>query len=82
MFLKTAWAPTHFGQYIIWNLFQLLRELGGRGVDSIHLAQVTDQWRVLVNTAVKLGFHKMMGISCVAEQLLASKEGLSSMELV
>jgi hypothetical protein len=29
-----------------------LREIGWEGVDWIHLAQDTDQWRALVNTAM------------------------------
>jgi hypothetical protein len=32
-----------------------------------------------VNTAMNLGFHKMLGSSWVAAQLTASQEGLSSM---
>jgi hypothetical protein len=31
-----------------------LRELGWDGVDWIELAQVRDQWRVLVNTVMNL----------------------------
>jgi hypothetical protein len=27
-----------------------LREIGWKGVDCMHLAQDSDQWRVLVNT--------------------------------
>jgi hypothetical protein len=37
------------------------------------------QWRALVTMAVNLRFHKMLGSSSVAAQLVASQEGLSSM---
>jgi hypothetical protein len=47
-----------------------LRETGWDGMDWIDLAQVTDQWRALVNT--------VMGSSRVAAQLAAPEEGLSS----
>jgi hypothetical protein len=31
-----------------------LREIGWEGVDWIHLAQDSDQWRALVNTVMNL----------------------------
>jgi hypothetical protein len=40
-----------------------LREIGWDGMDWIDLAQNSDQWRALVNTAMNLGFHKMLGSS-------------------
>jgi hypothetical protein len=40
-----------------------LREIGWNGGDWIDLAQGRDQWRALVNTGMKLGFHKTLG-SC------------------
>jgi hypothetical protein len=36
------------------NIKMDLREIGWEGVDWIHLAQDTDQWRTLVNTVMKL----------------------------
>jgi hypothetical protein len=48
------------------------------GMDWIDLAQDRDQWRAIVNTAMKL----MLGSSWIASQLLDSQEGLSSMKLV
>jgi hypothetical protein len=47
-------------------------------VDSIHQAEATDQWRAIVNTVVKL----LALFSWVSERLLASQDGLCSMELV
>jgi hypothetical protein len=43
------------------NIKMDLREIGWVGVDWIDLAQGRDQWRALVNTAMKLGVHKMLG---------------------
>jgi hypothetical protein len=40
-----------------------LQEVGFRGMDWIDLAQYKDRWRALVNAVMKLGFHKMRGIS-------------------
>jgi hypothetical protein len=40
-----------------------LREVGWEFVDLITLAQERDQWREIVNTVMKLGFHKRRGIS-------------------
>jgi hypothetical protein len=45
-------------------------------------AQGSDRWRAFVNAVKKtFGFHKMRGNSWVAEDILASQEGLCSMEL-
>jgi hypothetical protein len=52
-------------------------QLGWEGVAWIHLSQDRDQWWALVNTALYLGFHKMLGISALAPQLLDSEEGFS-----
>jgi hypothetical protein len=48
-------------------------------MDWNHLAQDRDQWWDLANT---FGFYKILRNSEEAEQLVASQEGFSSMELV
>jgi hypothetical protein len=47
------------------------------GMDWISLAQDSDKWRDLVN-----GFHKMLRISRMAAQLVASRVVLSSTEFL
>ena len=48
------------------------------GMDWIDLAQNMDRWRALVNAAMNFGFPKIRGISRLAENRLASQEGLYS----
>jgi hypothetical protein len=45
------------------NIILILKETGWESVDWIHLAQDVDQWRTLVNTAMNLGFHKLLETS-------------------
>jgi hypothetical protein len=45
------------------NIKMDLKKIGWGGLDWIDLAQDRDQWRALVNTAITLGFHKMLGSS-------------------
>jgi hypothetical protein len=56
--------------------------MGPGGMNWIHLAQDRDQWRTLVNTVMNFLVKQNIGLFCVAEGLLASQEGLGSMELV
>jgi hypothetical protein len=51
----------------------------GGDMGWIDMAQDRDRWRAVVNA---FGFHKMRGISWLAEDLLASQEGLCFMKLV
>ena len=47
----------------------------------IDMAQDWNRWRALVNAVMKLRVHKMRGIFRIAEDLLASHEGVCFMEL-
>ena len=42
--------------------------------------QDRERWRAVVNAVMNLWVHKMRGIYCLAENKLASQEGLCSME--
>jgi hypothetical protein len=57
-----------------------LQDVGWVGMDWIELAQ--DRDRLLWMRYWTSGFHKMQGISWLAEKLLAFQEDLCSMELV
>jgi hypothetical protein len=50
-------------------------------MDWIDLAHDRDRWRAVVNVVMNLGVHKMRGVSWLAEDLLASEQGLCSLEL-
>jgi hypothetical protein len=45
---------------------------GGHALDC--LSQYTDGWQELVNAVMKFSFHKMQGLSCLAEKWLTSKK--------
>jgi hypothetical protein len=51
-------------------------------MDWIDMAEDRDRWRAVVSAVMNFQFYKMQGTSRLAEDLLASQEGLSSMELV
>jgi phenylalanine-4-hydroxylase len=60
-----------------------LTEIGFGDVDWIHLAQDRDRWRALVNTVMNLRVSKKCReFLDWLNVLLASQEGLCSMELV
>jgi len=46
----------------------------------IDLVQEKYRWRTLVNAVMNFDFHKMRGSSWLAENRLASQEGLCCME--
>jgi hypothetical protein len=52
-----------------------------RGVDWIDVIQ-TDNLRAVVRTVMKFRVSNIQGISWLTEDLLASQDGLCSMELV
>jgi hypothetical protein len=51
-------------------------------MDWFSVAQDWDRWRALANAVMNSGVPLMRGISRLAEDLLASQEGLCYMELV
>jgi hypothetical protein len=51
-------------------------------VDWINLAQDRDKWRDVVNTVINLKVANMFKMCWLAKELLASPEGLCSMELI
>jgi hypothetical protein len=55
---KPEWKRLLGGSEFRWegNIRMNPREAGWEGVDWIHLAQDRNQWRVLVNTVMNLGF--------------------------
>jgi hypothetical protein len=51
-------------------------------MDWIDLSQGRDQWRALANTVMNLPVPQKLENFLIAPQLVASQEGLSSMELI
>jgi hypothetical protein len=49
-------------------------------MDWSDVSQNRDRWLRVVNVVRTFGFHKMLGIFCLAEYQLTSQEGLCSME--
>ena len=54
------------------NIKMVLKEIAWVGVNWNDLAQDTNKWRALANAVMNFIFHKMLGISILAENLLAS----------
>jgi len=44
-------------------------------VEWIQLAHYCDKWEFLVNEILKFGFRKILGLSSLADEMLASQEG-------
>jgi hypothetical protein len=67
----------------LWDEIKInLREIGWKVLDWNGIAQNRDRCRVVVNTVMIFGFHKMRGISLLAEKLSGSQEGHCCMGLV
>jgi hypothetical protein len=62
------------------NIKMNLQEMRCGCMDLIELAQDREKWRALMTAVMNLVFHTMRGISCLAENLLASHKGLCSKE--
>jgi hypothetical protein len=65
-----------------YNIKMDLRAIGSGVMEWIDLAQDKDNWRVLVNTVMDLGFRNMLVNFRIVKQLVACQEGLSSIALV
>ena len=59
----------------------VVQEVRLEGVDWIDLTSDTDGWLTVLHSVMNTGFHKMQRISWLPKDLLASQEGLCSMEL-
>jgi hypothetical protein len=59
-----------------------LQEVGWGGMEWFALTQHRDRWRVLVTTVMNLQVPQNAGNFLTAKDLLASQEGLCSLELV
>jgi hypothetical protein len=59
-----------------------LQEVGWEGMEWIDLAQHRDRWRVPVTTVMNHGVPQNAGNFMTAKDLLASYEGICSLELV
>jgi hypothetical protein len=57
------------------NIKLYFQEVGCGVTDWIELAQDRNRWRTLVNEIMNFGFHKIRGISGLAENRLTSQEG-------
>jgi hypothetical protein len=58
------------------NIKMDLQEVGCGRMGWIDLTRDSDRWMALVNAGMNFGFYKMRGVSYLAENQLASQEGL------
>jgi hypothetical protein len=59
---------------IDWRIKRELQEVGWRVVCTKFIWLRSVRWRVIVNAVMKLGFHKMWGISGLAGNHLISQK--------
>jgi hypothetical protein len=64
------------------NIKMDLQQVGWGGMDWVTLAEDWNRWRAVAYAVMNLGFNKMRAISWLAEDLLASQEGLCSTQSV
>jgi hypothetical protein len=67
----------------LWEDIKMnLKETGWKGLVWNGIAQNRYRCRFVVNTVMIFGFHKMRGISLLAEELAGSQEGHCCMGLI
>jgi uncharacterized membrane protein YagU involved in acid resistance len=59
-----------------------LKQIGWESMDWIYMAQDREKSWAVVNIVMHLQFHTILGISVIAEELLASQKRLCATELV
>jgi hypothetical protein len=56
-----------------------IKEIRREGVEWIHLAQDSNLWQDLMNMVMTFGFHGILGICTIDNELLTSQDGLCCM---
>jgi hypothetical protein len=75
--LKTLGRPRHGWED---NMKMDFQEVGCGGIEWLELAQDRDRWRALVNSLMNLRVPYNAGNSWLAENRVASQDGLCAME--